>query len=720
MLFSFFLIIFINYLYFYIFRAIIFFRNLPKRNFNMLEKIKSSKNVFYEIISILYLPLTSVYLEIALAIECKTDIFSFFLPSVLLSFAFGILLSTVSLSFKKAVFGKILASAFIFLLCLYFTVEAFVHESYHVFMNIPSIAQGTGGVLTDFSDAFIQAITGGFFSILAMFMPFIIFVLLIIFHFPYGHGENNKSSVLTFMLVIFLVFLVSGAKIIRSDNTMLGIYSNAYNFSNAVNSFGLITGTRLDLQYEIFGNPSEDNFIIEEPDIPEEIILPEPPAENESFENEEDAEIEYGYNILNIDFDNIIANTLDSSINNIHNYISHLSGTKQNKYTGLFKGKNLILIAAESFSKEVIDPELTPTLYRLYKNGFTFTDYYQPTWGGSTSTGEYSIFTGLIPTSGVGSMLKLTDGNTGFTIGNKLKDEGYFSVAYHNGSYDYYSRHLTHEKLGYEKFIAFGNGLEDKMKNGWPASDLEFFEATIADYINNQPFSVYYMTISGHGFYTDFKHGIAMKNREAVKHLEYSATVQSYIAANLELEYALSFLIDALEKEGIADDTVIALTSDHYPYALEYGDAWGNDKDYLAELYGFTYKNSAERDHNAMIIWSGCLENEYADMATEINEPTYSLDMLPTLCNLFGVPYDSRLLVGRDVFSGADALVIWPDYNWKTKYGYYNYTKKEFIPSEGSVPVSDSYIEYINNIVKNKISYSKAVLNRDYFSIVLE
>ena len=73
--------------------------------------------------------------------------------------------------------------------------------------------------------------------------------------------------------------------------------------------------------------------------------------------------------------------------------------------------------------------------YRLYENGFTFNDYYQPTWGGSTSTGEFSIFSGIIPTSGVGSMLKLTAGNTDFTIGNKLMAEGYFSASYHKGRY---------------------------------------------------------------------------------------------------------------------------------------------------------------------------------------------------------------------------------------------------------------------------------------------
>lgn len=678
------------------------------------EKVSVLKRInLSEAISVLYIPIAIMYLEIALRIKCKIELLNFIFPLILFSLALGILLEAFSLIFKKDIIRKTILGVIIFALCLYYTVEAFVNGSYQVFMTLNSIAQGTGGVLTDFSDAFFQAISKGFFTIIAMFVPFIIFAFLVYRKFDFSISNERKNSVLIIMLVVSFVCSVAGSKIVRSDSTMLGIYQDAYNFDNAVKSFGLLTGTRLDFKYGTFGNPADNDFVIDEPEPPET-------PSDDKIENEPEIkpEIEYGYNVLDIDFDSLIASS-DSTLINVHKYVSSLSGTKKNAYTGLFKGKNLILIAAESFSKEVISPELTPTLYRLSVNGFTFTDYYQPTWGGSTSTGEFSIFSGLIPTSGVGSMLKLVSGNTDFTIGNKLIDEGYFSASYHNGTYTYYSRDITHPKLGYETFKAFGNGLENVMSTAyWPASDLELFESTISDYIDKEPFSVYYMTVSGHGFYTGFNHAMASKNRELVEELEYSTTVKSYIAANLELEHALSFLVSELEHAGIADDTVIVLTADHYPYALEKGESWGNDEDYLAQLYGFSYTDNPGRDHNALIIWSGCLENKNSDMAIEINDPTYSPDILPTLCNLFGVPYDSRLLVGRDVFSDSEPIVIWPDYNWKTNLGYYNYTTKKFEPSSEDISVEQSYIDYINNIVKNRITYSKAVLNNDYFGVI--
>lgn len=679
------------------------------------------KKYIPEAVSVLYFPLTLIYLEIALKIKAVPNAVTYWLPALLFSAAFGILIGAFCLMIRSKTARYIATLLALSAVCLYFTVEAFMQSAYQVFMTIDSIAQGTGGVLTDFSDTFFKAIKNGAWVILLFFMPVFLFLLIIFAKgLAYEHRveHQHRLPVLIGSLFMLIAFCIEGLIAVHSSPTMLGVYRDAYNFNNAVCSFGLVTGTRLDIQYSIFGDPSAGEFVIEqpaEPSAPEE----DSSQSEEPSQQPEEQPVEYGYNVTDIDFDTIIANTSDKTLLNVHKYVQSLSGTKQSAYTGLFKGKNLILIAAESFSKEVIDPVRTPTLYRLSTKGIKFTDFYQPTWGGSTSTGEYSILTGLVPTAGVSSMLKIADCDLSFTIGNKLKNEGYFSAAYHDGTYTYYSRNLTHTKFGYETFTAFGNGLENVMNNKvWPASDLEMFEGTLSDYIDKQPFSVYYMSVSGHGFYTNFNNGMSMKNRAEVENLDYSTTVQAYLAANMELEHALAYLVDELEKAGIADDTVIAICPDHYPYALEKGESWGNSEDYLGELYGFTVTNSAERDHNALILWSGCLENENSDMATTISTPTYSLDILPTLCNLFGVEYDSRLLVGRDVFSGAEAIVVWPDYNWKTERGYYDYTRKQFIPAEGDEAADDEYIDRINSIVRNKIAYSKAVLNYDYFKIV--
>ena len=174
--------------------------------------------------------------------------------------------------------------------------------------------------------------------------------------------------------------------------------------------------------------------------------------------------------------------------------------------------------------------------------------------------------------------------------------------------------------------------------------------------------------------------------------------------------------LDELEKKGIADDTVIVISTDHYPYGLDKSSTYGNAKNYLAELYGVNKIDFLTRDNNTLIIWSGCLE----DKDIVVDTPVYSLDILPTLSNLFGVEYDSRLLVGRDIFSDAEPLVLWPNGSWRTDKGTYNSSTKTFTPAEGVAEVSDDYVSYISSLVSNKIKFSKSVANFNYYNEIVK
>ena len=99
----------------------------------------------------------------------------------------------------------------------------------------------------------------------------------------------------------------------------------------------------------------------------------------------------------------------------------------------------------------------------------------------------------------------------------------------------------------------------------------------------------------------------------------------------------------------------------------------------MKELYGKENIDCFIRDRTTLIIWCGSIEGENIRVET----PVYSPDILPTLCNLFDIPFDSRLLAGRDVFSDAEALVVWPDHSWRTEQGFYNATSGRFLPEEG-------------------------------------
>ena len=165
-------------------------------------------------------------------------------------------------------------------------------------------------------------------------------------------------------------------------------------------------------------------------------------------------------------------------------YFASQAPTQQNQYTGLFKDKNLIFITAEGFSYATIDKDRTPALYKLSHNGFVFSNYYQPNWTQSTTGGEFAAMCGIIPTwvNGNTAFAESGDNAMPFGLGWQFQTRGYTTMAYHNNTYTYYGRNVTHPNLGYD-FIGIGNGLE-LPTDAWPRSDLEMMQATIDQQID--------------------------------------------------------------------------------------------------------------------------------------------------------------------------------------------------------------------------------------------
>ncbi len=406
----------------------------------------------------------------------------------------------------------------------------------------------------------------------------------------------------------------------------------------------------------------------------------------------------------------------------LSDYILTLEPSVKNEYTGIFRGKNLIMICAESYCDAFLRPELTPTLWRLTHNGFYFPEFYQPSWGGSTTTGELSMILGLDSNEGNEALQDIADNDHRFSMGNQLRKEGYFSMAFHNGSHTFYRRDLTHEKLGYDAFYASGQDIDRFCGHSYP-SDSEMIEGTLPEYIGKSPFSIYYMTVSGHAPYEKsspfVKEFLGTVNE--VLGEEYYEKTKYYICYQMELEKTMTALVEGLEEAGIADDTVIVLTSDHYPYGLGNGATWHNDRDYINDLIKGKDSLPWNEDKTGLIIWSGCLEHEQKDLWREIDEPVVSLDILPTLSNLFGLEFDSRLLPGRDVFAGTKPLVYWNNLSWVTDKGKYNTKKHEFTPAEGYEPTEEELKEYIasvNTEVSNRIRMSASIMNLDYYRLV--
>lgn len=665
------------------------------------------KNIYNFFVSGLLLPLSLFYYEIIFRESTVHGTWGLsFYPTLLFCFIYGGLIFFI-LSFiknKKLYFGFNLS--LMILTAIPFVLEFFVYRQFKVLYDLNTVIGGAGDVAGGFMDDALRLIFSfdGLSHIFLFFLPAILYGIL---GRRWDLYPQFTSSIRYGTVFIFAIVFIANIFIIQYDTVLSNSYDKQYSFQSAVTNFGLLTGIRLDATRNISGNDggfemmemAEIEESIIESDIPEETVETEP---------------EYDDNVLDIDF-KALAEQSSGVYAELDNYVASLTPSSQNEYTGIFEGKNLIFITAEAFSAELIDPELTPTLYRLATKGINFTDYYQPASAG-TIGGEFSNIFGMLPMNGGMSFENMSYNYAPFTMGQQLNKLGYYGTAYHNNDYTYYSRHITHNSLGYsEGFYGMGNGLEEHITYCFPESDLELIQATIDDYIDKQPFNIYYMSVSGHSEYTNGSNAMAIKNQEAVAHMtDVSDRIRNYYACNLEFEYAMTYLIDRLERKGIADDTVIVIGADHFPYGLDYDAALGC-MPYLNELYGYEVNTYLQRDHNRLIIWSGCLEDEEPII---VDTPTSSIDILPTLSNLFGLEYDSRLLVGRDVFSDTMPLVFTVSYDWKTDKGTYHSWTNTFTPVSENVIIPEGYVDRVNSIVKNKLTFSSRIINYDYYAHV--
>ena len=668
-------------------------------------------------------PLMLLYHEVLLRLfDGDSHFFAMGLIRILLfSLAAGLavflLLDLIGNRKVARIVGGVLVGGWTVFTCVEYCCKSF----FKIYFGLGYMQGMAGQVVGDFSGTIVEVVLARIPFILLSLIPFVVYLRMCAVIL---YDKGQRAPVRVMLAVLMVVLQLVGVLTAR-----LGAEKNYYTYDYSVNTavphFGLFTALRLELSYAITGIPETplDALL---PDDPLPTVTVDPSADPEASDT---PAIPTGDNVLDIDFQALADGTSDETLKAMHQFFGTKSPTNKNEYTGYFKGKNLILITAEAFSPYVIDQELTPTLYKLSHEGFVFENYYQPDWTQSTTGGEFAVMTGLIPTWIGGSNLSFrvsANDSMPIALGWQFEKVGYHALAYHNNTYTYYGRDKTHPNLGYE-YHGIGNGLELK-SNLWPCSDLEMMEATVDGYIqdyvkNGTPFHTYYMTVSGHCNYTWSGNAMSRKNQAVIqeKYPNASEQVQAYLACNLELEYAMDYLVKALEEAGIANDTVIALTADHYPYALAEGGT-----DYYKELSGV---DDTERDtsryRNTFILWSGCMEEPVV-----VDTPCSAIDIVPTLSNLFGLEYDSRLYSGRDIFatnyqanqySSNMPLVVFANKgygsSWITAAGTYEASTGTFTPREG-VTVDDKYVGRVKSLVGAKYAYAKLVIERDYYSLV--
>ena len=635
------------------------------------------------------------YLELVFRLFTSNEIFSM---SLLYSSLYNIFLACLIsfiVGFGNNKTNKILFFIFIGIVCFIYALQLCVFKMFGFYFDL-SLLGATDQVMTFYSEG-IKVIIQNIVGVILFFLPFI---LLLIFNKYFAIRKVNwKFNLIKIVsaIVVFLVFILSLNINKDGINSAYELYYHVSNNELNIKKLGVLNAFRLDLQRSIFG--FEEKISIIDPDD----YYDEDDDPKEDDDKEEP--IVYEYNNLDIDFDSLIASESNSTIKQMHEYFKNESGTLQNEYTGIFEGKNLILFMAESFNEIAVREDITPTLYKLVNSGFKFNNFYTPTIS-STIGGEFQELTGLVAASGFLSPWKSGENYYPFGIATAFQNLGYNTYAYHNHTYTFQSRHKYLASLGFDNYLGCRNGLEDRINcNQWPESDVEMIDTTFDDYINSEePFMVYYVTVSGHGDYGFNYSAMARKHKDAVAHLDYSEKPLSYLAAQIELDQALKLLIDKLDESGILEDTVIALVGDHYPYYLSLEE--------VNEISSYEKDSVVEINRSNFILWNSEMET------VEVDKVGSQIDVLPTIYNLFGVEYDSRLIIGKDILSTEPGLAIFGNSSWVSDKGTYFASSGEFVSRDGSI-VDNDYIKYMNSVVSNKITMSKYIMTKDYYRKVL-
>lgn len=644
------------------------------------------------------------------------DLHIMILPAVAISF-FVATLQAFVLDFIRGKTKKVFFWIFLAINYLMYGTQMVYYAIFKQPLRMDAVFHAGGDALTTFWRETLTGIWNAGIGLFAMFLCIvwiIIVTLLVRKKEIEGKAVNIKKYIIIRLCSICAALLMLVGTFWGISKWAPETYDDYQSFGyseGVLESYGVISFAMRDMNLIPLPERVEEDAEVFGEDVTEttiDVSLPTPdPTIDPTIEPQKE-------HILNANYD-YLKEIGSDEVDAVTDMVFAMETTKENDYTGFFEGNNLIYITAEGFSTAAVDPVLTPTLYQLTHSGIVIPEYYVPLWQTSTSDGEYVNLTGLIPDQQF-SMKRTAENEQPYSLANYFKKEGAVCYAYHNNTLSYYDRHLSHPNLGYNFKASKIGDLKEEEWGGqlftmehpdyWPASDLEMMQATVPEFVNEDRFHVYYLTVSGHMNYDFRGNRMSSLNADKVQNMTCSEEGKAYVACNIELDKALSYLMSALYAAGKLENTVICLSADHYPY--------GMDLDTYETLMGMeNLKDSLDIYRNSLILWKSGMET------ITVNEPCSSMDLVPTLLNLFGFEYDSRLFSGRDIFSDKPPLVVFANRSFITDKASYNKKTGEVLSRTGE-PVSDEYIENMKKYVRMLHKHSAGILNTNYYKYFSE
>lgn len=367
--------------------------------------------------------------------------------------------------------------------------------------------------------------------------------------------------------------------------------------------------------------------------------------------------------------------SITATIEELDGYYAINSCTREeNEMTGIFEGKNAICVLLESIDTWMVTPDIMPTLYSLMQESIQFENHFTPLFlSAGTFNTEYAFNCGFyLPATGTGAKTYAT-GAYPQTIAKLFSNAGYTANSFHQLDGCFYNRNVLHPKWGYAKFYdRFALGIEHAY-----SSDEFLMQVAYPYMVSDDPFFSYVISYTAHGPYTalspddkdyDRAH-LAAENSGAPKwNGDIDAQFVTAISKAMKTDDMVTELVNRLNEDGHIEDTVLVFFGDHWCKYM-------TDKYFVMELKGVEDDNMLCQ--TPFFIYSASLEEP-----KYVTKVTSSVDMMPTIANLFGLAYDPTYLIGNDAFGDGGGYVAFSDYSWYDGEIYYHSDYEGEITSE--------------------------------------
>lgn len=333
--------------------------------------------------------------------------------------------------------------------------------------------------------------------------------------------------------------------------------------------------------------------------------------------------------------------------NKVKEYFESKELSGLNEYSNIFKDKNLILVQMESIDDWIISEKYTPTIFKMMNEGMNFTNFYTPYFGtGYTINTEYVVNTGMFPYSN--GMIQYGiphNGDYVKSLANIFRTNEYETDSFHMNTGNFYNRENLHKLFGYNEY--------NNSKNGFADYDSIFVNDIKDKLIKENRFFSFVISYSGHLQYSydDLMTKELLKKYPYLKDESVNEEVNSLCIKASETDRMFKELLIALKAKNQLDETIIVAYTDHYAYGIK-------DEEVLKEVSG-----EARLEKTPFFIWGTDVNQE------KIDKVCSSIDVLPTLANLFGVG-DKNDYIGHDIFDeNYEGFAYFKDYTYEFSDG---------------------------------------------------